>query len=55
MQRGVGALLVMLGAALVYDGSSSTRSEIGTGLGLLLVLTGTGLVLDVPPDGRPAP
>jgi hypothetical protein len=55
MRRGVGALLVILGAALVYDGSTSTRSEVGAGLGLLLVLAGSGLVVDLPPAERPAP
>jgi hypothetical protein len=55
MHRGVGALLVMLGAALVYEGSASARSEVGAGLGLFLVLAGSSLVLDVPPEERPAP
>jgi hypothetical protein len=55
MRRGVGALLVMLGAALVYEGSASARSEVGAGLGLFLVLTGSSLVLDLPTEDRPAP
>lgn len=46
MHRGVGALLVLLGSAMVYEGSAQARSPVGAGLGLLLVLTGSSLVLD---------
>jgi hypothetical protein len=57
MSRGFGALVLLLGSALVYEGSAESRSPMGTGLGLLLVLAGSSLVLDLPPegDGRPTP
>jgi hypothetical protein len=56
MRRGFGALVLLLGSALVYEGSES-RSSIGTGLGLLLVLAGSSMVLDLPTagEGEPTP
>jgi hypothetical protein len=57
MRRGFGALVLLLGSALVYEGSSESDSPMGTGLGLLLMLAGSTLVLDLPPqgEGRPTP
>lgn len=52
MHRGVGALLVLLGSAMVYEGSAQARSPVGAGLGLLLVLTGSSLVLDPPAEAK---
>ena len=55
MHRGVGTLLLILGSAFVYEGSSTDRSPVGAGLGLFLVLAGSSLVLDLPPPEQPAP
>lgn len=55
MRRGFGALVLLLGSALVYEGSTESRSRMGTGLGLLLLLAGSSLVLDLPPEGEGGP
>ncbi len=52
--QGVGGLLMLAGAGLIFSESSTDASAVGGGLGFLLLLVGAGLMTRQRQAGNPS-